>query len=161
MALGTAFTNCWIEHGWWLAKIRLKIHFYVSKLPVQSSSLLHHNKKSKMADNNVNKASKIFIFAGLFPSLNSATEENHGLERERKVWSDIWANSSFAFRKFTKLLPWRRDGPEIYQGNRKLIRRCIARFPEGERYRRWSWRFQWVYNPVSYTHLTLPTNREV
>ena len=27
--------------------------------PAQSSSLLHHNKKSKMADNGVNKASKV------------------------------------------------------------------------------------------------------
>ena len=91
--------------------------------PVQSSSLLHYNKKSKMADNSVNKASKIFTFAGLYPNLISATKGSCGLERERKVWSDNWANSLCAFRKDFKVLPWRRDGPEIYQGNRKLIRR--------------------------------------
>ena len=52
-----------------------------------------------MADNSVNKASTIFTFAGLYPNLISATKGSYGLERERKVWSDNWANSSCAFRK--------------------------------------------------------------
>ena len=98
------------------------IHLDVSKLPVQSSGSLHQNKKSKMADNNDKSQQNCYICRS-FSELNSATKGNHGLEGERKVWSDNWENSSFAFRKFSKLLAWQRDGPEIYQRNRELIQR--------------------------------------
>ena len=42
-----------------------------------------------------------------------------------------------------------------------VIGKCKAGSPEGEIIARYAERMKWTLNTVSYTHLTLPTNREV
>ena len=55
------------------------------------------------------------------------------------------------------------SGAQVIPGDRSVVHHAIVfiRPPDGARFRGVGWLTAYVPGPVSYTHLTLPTNREV